>query len=128
MGYYSDVAIAIRKRDAKRLLDEAAKLPDDNYLRRLVEQHKETIDDFDPNPEGVQILRWFGVKWYNELWEIKHIMDFIRSLGEGNYEFMRIGEEYDDVEHEGTIAGDYCLYLERTIYFDPSELPLHGDY
>lgn len=132
MGYYSDVAIAIRKRDAKRLFDEVAKLPDDSYVqsyvKKLVERHREIIDDADPNPEGVQILRWYGVKWYDEYGEIKYIMDFIRSLGDGNYEFMRTGEEYDDVEHEGYIHNDCCLYLERDICFDPSELPLHGSY
>lgn len=128
MGYYSDVAIAVRKRDAKRLLEEAAKLPNDNYVKKLVERHQEILDDIDPNPEGVQILRWYGVKWYDEFGEVKYIMDFIRSLGESNYEFMRIGEDYTDIEHTGDINGNCCLYLERNICFDPENLPLHGDY
>ena len=139
MGYYSDVAIAIRKRDAKRLFDEVAKRPDEDIVKWFVSNRMEefNINDADPNPDGVQVLRWYGVKWYDEFEEVQYIMNFIRSLGYGNYEFMRIGEDVDDVEREGEIAykkdkdcvySDYVLYLEREICFDPSSLPLHGDY
>ena len=139
MGNYSDVAIAIRKRDAKRLFDEVAKRPDEDTVKWFVSNRMEefNINDADPNPYGVQVLRWYGVKWYDEFEEVQYIMNFIRSLGYGNYEFMRIGEDVDDVEREGEIAykkdkdcvySDYVLYLEREICFDPSSLPLHGDY
>ena len=139
MGYYSDVAIAIRKRDAKRLFDEVAKRPDEDIVKWFFSNKMEefNINDADANPDGIQVLRWYGVKWYDEFEEVQYIMNFIRSLGYGSYEFMRIGEDDCDVEHEGEIIykkskgcaySDYVLYLEREICFDPSELPLHGDY
>lgn len=130
MGYYSDVAIAISKRDSLELIRRATERPDGDIVKWLLlermDQHN--LDDIDPSPDGVYILRWYGIKWYEEFSEVKYVMDFIRALGEGNYEYVRIGEEDTDVEHEGDIGGDQCLYLERTICFDPSQLPLHGDY
>ena len=125
MGYYSEVAIVIRKRDAKRLFAEVAKRAEDDNVRWFVEHRtaKADIDDFDTNPDGVQVLRWERVKWYDEFEEVKYVMNFIRSLGDGNYEFMCIGEDEDDNVHEGNIYGDNCLSLERYISFDQECLP-----
>ena len=125
MGYYSEVAIVIRKRDAKRLFKEIAKRPEDDIVRWFIEHRsaKADIDDFDANPDGVQVIRWEAVKWCKEVEEVKYIMDFIRSLGHGNYEFMRVGEEDGDCEHEGNIHGENCLCLERYIFFDQECLP-----
>lgn len=125
MGYYSEVAIVIRKRDAKRLFTEVAKRPEDDNVRWLVEHcaAKADVNDFDTNPDGVQVLHWEWVKWYDEFEEVKYIMNFIRSLGDGNYEFMRIGEEDGDCEHEGNICDEGCLCLERYISFNQESLP-----
>lgn len=139
MGYYSDVAIAIRKRDAKCLFEELAKRPDDDTVKWFVSSSMEefNIYDADHNPDSIQVLRWDREKWDDEFEEVQYIMNFIRSLGYGNYEFMRIGEDYDDVEHEGAIVyknskgcaySYYVLHLERAICIDQSSLPLHGDY
>ena len=58
MGKYSDVAIAIRKRDAKRLFDEVAKRPDEDIVKWFVSSKMEefNINDADPNPDGIQVL------------------------------------------------------------------------
>ena len=74
------------------------------------------------------ILKEEHVKWYDEYDEVKlfneavtkFVEEFCNGEGafDGAYEFMRVGEGEDDVEHECHGDYDYLLSCERSIHID----------
>ena len=82
-------------------------------------------------------IKWFGrgiilkeehVKWYSDYPEVQEFVDatrkFVKEFCEaegafdGAYEFMRIGEDDDDIESDCCGDYDYLLSLERSINID----------
>ena len=72
-----------------------------------------------------------GVKWYPGYEEVdvysrlfaewdKLFIDGEDPHGESvfNYEFMRVGEEYEDVEYHSNYGADHALNLCREVYID----------
>lgn len=114
MGYYSEVAIAMKKTDYKRMIEEIEeKFGNDDYFPEFVtsaaENAPECLD------EEFMFLHWDSVKWYEDYKEIEFIMKFIRQLEA--YEFVRFGEGSDDNEME--ICTDcYFLGMQRSICFE----------
>lgn len=79
-----------------------------------------------------------GVKWYDSYEEVNEYTKAFNewdemfanpnrdprllniSVGETmfHYEFMRIGEEYEDVEYHSSYGADHALNLSREVYID----------
>ena len=93
MGYYSDIAISIRKEDFE-LLKEFDK--ENQNLMELLEvaEVKES--------RGAVVIKWDSLKWYSELSEVQAIEEFLGKLSDEDkpYRFIRIGEDVDDTEIE----------------------------
>lgn len=99
---------------------------DPEYDRGMFESAKQTRDE-DVERKGVKVVErsilWtFGdIKWYTEM---QNYQDFVRSLveqmtdGENGailaFEFVRIGENHDDVEEE-RVQDDYRIGVIRDI-------------
>ena len=75
------------------------------------------------------VLHVDGVKWYDGdpcVEGMREILNGIQELSEelgGGYHFMRIGEQYDDVEEH--ICGDVDNYINCVRYID---LNMEGDF
>lgn len=114
MGYYSDVAIAMKKKDFNEMesaiyfhiLDKKQQKLIKNALRLAEKTETER------NDEDYLVLRWPYIKWDSCFCEVKYIKDYLLRVP--HHDFVRIGEDYDDVEvHHGT---ELCLIdVERSI-------------
>ena len=113
MGYRSEVGFACDpivkeiietvsewNSDLRQLLDDADDLTNDEYGR----------------------WRWDWVKWYDSYPEI-NTMERIMQLAENaeaqglsydSYGFIRVGEDYEDVEMKGA-PSEFDLYLNRSV-------------
>ena len=124
MGYRSDVTII-----AYPSIGNADKFA---LLKLYVDEN--LPDKFEVIGEGdKRYLHCFidGVKWYAgyedvdvysrmfDEWD-KLFIDGEDPHGESvfNYEFMRVGEEYEDVEYHSNYGADHALNLSREVYID----------
>ncbi len=89
MGYYSDVALTLRKEDALELIKQAKeneKVWPYMYMAYIADQNEYVT------------FCWEWIKWYDEFEGIQFITAFYHNLAE--YSFKRIGEEYSDIDEE----------------------------
>ena len=101
MGYRSDVAIALSKEAAALLKARLeAATPDERYLLDNADLH-----DTDEE-SGDELWRWHYVKWYEEFAEVAFIDNVLKELSDDDYLFIRLGENYDDVEIRGDFWGN----------------------
>ena len=58
-----------------------------------------------------------SVKWYDSYPEVQRLTKFLSEVQElgYEYEFMRIGEEDDDIETDNSGDAENYMYVERTI-------------
>ncbi len=130
MGYRSDVTIVMYPKFGHRDKFAALKLYVDENLP----------DQFEVVGEGYdQYLHCYieGVKWYDGYDEVqiynKVFGDWDEMFAdpddpiakEGlqaepifNYEFLRIGEDYEDVEYHHSCGADHALNMSREAYID----------
>jgi hypothetical protein len=121
MGYRSDVAAVFYAKDKK-----------DFPVVKLWLDENFPMDTFHDN------IRWFDrgvvfhdthVKWYDDYEDVKafeaarekFVDMFCNDLSvgvKGAYEFMRVGENYDDIEHDGWGEYEGLLECERSIRID----------
>lgn len=90
MGYYSDVAIGLKKEDFKALWEQ-----EEEYDYTILENIFESKEEDDN-----VIFLIEGIKWYESYEEIKRIIAFLDSLERQGkpYTFYRIGEDPQDIE------------------------------
>jgi hypothetical protein len=117
MGYLSDVTIVITKY-ARTLA-----LVENNFPSLLAKTTPISEDDAD-------VIAWSFeyVKWYEGNKEVDEVMDYLDSLlhngglpelydADAHYGFMRIGEEYEDIECKGE-PYLYGITLHRSIRYE----------
>jgi hypothetical protein len=106
MGYRSEVAYAISFPDAgkKQAFVAAVKLGAD-------EHQIEALSELDERKDTLLFGHFCDVKWYDTFEEVQahhQLMDMVVEDFKGSYYFVRIGEEYDDVDVQS--GGDYPPY------------------
>ena len=125
MGYRSDVVLAVGKEIMPHFM---AALSRNEEASRMVFKHADDLVK-DYQGEGNMLVRWSGVKWYENYEDINAIQAFVNdpsdfgpeTVGdEGTavwdcFKFVRIGEEPDDIQTEG--GGFYDIYVERSITY-----------
>ncbi len=116
MGYRSCVGLCLRA-ESVSALQSALKglsptLQDD--CASLFEACEFTRED-----EGCRAWYWEGFKWYTQDRDIRFLEEHLASLDWGQYLFIRVGEELDDIEyHGGFWDNPFGMCLTRGIGFD----------
>jgi len=123
MGYRSDVTIVMYPKFGHRDKFAALKLYVDENLP----------DQFEVVGEGYD--RYLhchidGVKWYDSYEEVdaynKAFSEWEKIFADDaddddplfHYEFIRVGEEYDDVQYECSCGANHALNMSREVYID----------
>lgn len=123
MGYRSDVCLALNSAGVAAL-KEALASPDTSEKNRseveslLAYADKHLVDA----ESGSECWKWNDVKWYNDpvyYPDVDFVEGFISELDEDNYRFIRVGEDYDDVDVRGWWTDDpFGVTLCREIVLD----------
>ena len=109
MGYRSQVVLAIGEALVPQFMVTMAKSP---QARAMCFGDGEPQSDFQ-GEKGSLFFEWDHIKWYDSYEEIQAIEDFLNWAqdrhtigdeeidGDDHFRFVRIGEEYDDIETRG---------------------------
>ena len=110
MGYRSHVVLAIAEPLVPQFMVTLAKSPEARALCfGDTDNHSRDFQD----EKGSFFFEWHGIKWYDSYEPIQAIEDFLSWAcdthkidgkeidGDEHYRFVRIGEEYDDIETRG---------------------------
>ena len=109
MGYRSQVVLAIGETLMPQFMVTMAKSP---QARAMCFGDGEPQRDFQ-GEKGSLFFEWDGIKWYDSYEEIQAIEDFINWAedkleiggkeidGDDHFRFVRLGEEYEDIEIRG---------------------------
>ena len=131
MGYRSEVVLAVSKELVPHFMATMARFPE---VRPLVFEYTDNLNQ-DYDGEGGWLIHWSDIKWYNATYEpIGAIQSFVdncdadtleswtteieEELGRvsNHFRFLRIGEEWDDVENKGEYCWD-SIGLNRSMCF-----------
>ena len=110
MGYRSHVVLAIAEPLVPQFMVTMAKSPEARALcfGDTDNMHRDFQDE-----KGSFFFEWQGIKWYDSYEPIQALEDFMSWAqdhhtidgkeidGEDFYRFVRIGEDYDDIETRG---------------------------
>ena len=119
MGYYSDVALCLTKNGMDQLksaLVQAERNNPENFaaIKMLIAGEPSKIDE----GTGAVVFLWKGEKWYEEFAEMAFVAKLMDSLPSEDFLFIRLGEDYDDIETRGSFCGKpFGMYVARKIAF-----------
>ncbi len=107
MGYYSDVALCLTINGMDQLktaLAEAERNNPDNFaaIKMLIGGEPSKIDE----GSGSVAFLWEGEKWYEEFAEMAFVAKLMDCLPSEDFLFIRLGEDYDDIETRGSYQGN----------------------
>ena len=113
MGYRSEVVLAV---DKKLMPEFLAHLATSDEAKTMVFADHDHLDQ-DYCDEGHLLVTWNGIKWYESYPEVNVIEKFISEMDEDEdksemFKFVRIGEDYDDVEDRGY---GFDIHVNRSI-------------
>lgn len=114
MGYYSEVAIAMKKKDFNEMESAIYCHILDKDLQKLIKTLLDSAEKSEVRLDNDEylVLKWPYVKWYSCFSEIKFISDYLLKLPQ--HDFIRIGEDPDDTEvYHG--LDSFILDIERYI-------------
>lgn len=124
MGYYSDVCLLLNKNGVTTLKDKLASKEISDTTRSEVESLLTNADRHLVDADsGTECWKWDNIKWYTGDPKYYPEVDFIEKLmvelNDGDYRFMLVGEDYDDLEVNGYFLDDpFGLTLCRNIVLD----------
>jgi hypothetical protein len=118
MGYRSEVKALIypASGDQNLLQYEQLKTLMNTTFKDVLDFWKEDYFNWLPN---VRVLQFSAnsVKWYDSYPEVDRFTRFLAEVQElgYEYEFIRVGEDMDDIEDDSTGDAEGYLYVQRTI-------------
>lgn len=95
MGYCSDLRIILKKKDFEELKEKMNKYYKEKDCGYNLFNEEEYLLIIEQNENWVK-FGFNGLKWYKQYEDVGMIMNFITSREE--YHYMRLGEEYGDIE------------------------------
>lgn len=117
MGYRSDVTLVMKQVDYEKMCEDLAS-------NSIAMNYIDCIDNtlILNNREGTSYvcLDWYSIKWYDD-----DITDYLNSTpDEVYYEFIRIGEDWDDAQYEFNVPDGemYRLRIRRETEFYDDDL------
>ena len=115
MGYYSDVALGLRKEDFKVMMKKVELIENQDVKKEVLELIEDGKNGVKQSYTDSVLLYWESIKWYESIYpEIKFIMDFIKEIEE--YDYVRIGEDLDDIVEDLNTGWTLCS-VSRSIDF-----------
>jgi hypothetical protein len=122
MGYRSDVTYVFYTMKPDVVPFAAIKLWfDENFAKKVKYPDKiETGDDW-------IMVHWEGVKWYDDFDEVKDTRNatvlFAETFEADNtdnvaWEMVEVGEDINDIKHEGSVHATFRLDVSREIHFE----------
>jgi len=123
MGYRSDVTALIYPDGGEHsaLNYDKLKLLMNTTFKQVFDEwggEREFSDGWEWN-DNMLVLQFTAtsVKWYDSYPEIEHFVKFLGEVQEleYQYEFIRIGEDTDDIESDSTGDANHYLSVNRTI-------------
>jgi len=126
MGYRSEVVFAVSEEVIPALMCLFAKKPE---VQKLCTEYSELDTDY----QDGWLMRWDHIKWYGSDTVINDLVNFIEALESDDlsdygldiddfadgwyrhFKFIRIGEEYEDIESKGYGFDD--IQLNRAISY-----------
>jgi len=81
----------------------------------------EKIFDWDEILHNDEAMLFYisSIKWYEDSKSVQKVMEFLDTLNEDDYLFIRLGENDEDIETFGGWWGNpFCLGYTRKITFD----------
>ena len=126
MGYRSEVVLAVHKQVMGKFLQLIGQ---NDEMKTLCFSDAEVTENY--NGDGNFLFQWSGIKWYPDFEGIEAITEFMewchdaiikdeslpedrQPLGIEFFKFLRVGEESDDIEHDG-YCEDFEIYTQTTI-------------
>lgn len=91
MGYYSNVMIAVTKKDFNKIENDLRTIPN-NYLLDDLE-----VNNYIENDKECVFAHFGYIKYYKEYEEVQLLEKRLKKLKDG-YVFCRLGEESPDIE------------------------------
>lgn len=120
MGYYSDVAIALKPKAAESLKKAVSNAQDgkvQEHFQYLL--NGSSVSKYSDDGSWLIVLK--DVKWYwlDGYFSIeKFVMDFLSALPFDEYLYIRVGEDEDDVERWGNwYENPFDVYVSRRIEY-----------
>jgi len=112
MGYYSDVCLVLKRESYDRLLEAKETLNQED--REAVDFLLNSASDEYPKDAREVVLYWKSIKWYDSFFDVQFVTEFVQEEPGGNYKFIRVGEEADDVENLGHAIFETVVAYPRT--------------
>lgn len=130
MGYRSNVDVVFYTRDHE-FIPEGERMPfaalklwvDENYPVKEAEDEWGATVTYESERSFIHI-NYLDVKWYpgNHEQDVYAAFATFDETFDGAenvaYEFIRIGEQADDIEESNSASADYRLGVRREVYFD----------
>lgn len=113
MGYYSEVALIIDEKIYESVDGHVIECLDACFIKQ--DEKKERY----PDRKGIVFLAKH-TKWYDDFEEVIIVDKFISTLDHKDYAFIRIGEDFDDIEIKGAVA-EWGMGITRTVKFYQGE-------
>lgn len=129
MGYYSDVGLAMYKKDFEDMLKFFKKESKDAYDTWTCADDYQLFENRKDASNPVILARIYSTKWYNEFPEVIYTQDYLNSCEdkEIEYQFIRLGEDLDDNDEQ--YFGDLWEYCSIVRDIQPDISPkLTGNY
>lgn len=123
MSYYSDVMISMKKKDYDEMISEIEKAdfsePEKKWILENLFRNSAPLYPVESEFFNEYVLlSFYEIKWYDDVRSIEFVKNYIFNLND--FQFMRIGEDYDDFERveKGDDFNLQILRLERRLIVD----------
>lgn len=104
MGYYSDVGLAMYKKDFENMLKHFKGTCHEAYVTWTSADDYTLFENKKEPSNPVIVAKIYTTKWYGELDDVRATEDYLHSCSDEDkdicYQFVRIGEDMDDNEEQ----------------------------
>lgn len=120
MGYRSEVRIATTREAYDLMCEKVDFLSEGLGSYPLMGAQVQT--DFFDEKDNCVVFGWDGIKWNESLFtDVRNVLEALDEIAEGEhpYEFCRIGEDWDDIEHRTSGENEeLALHIEPSVAID----------
>lgn len=99
MGYFSDLRVAVTKRDYLTMLDKNKQ--SSIKCNFLLEPNDAYIKEYEENGVNCVLIQQFDLKYYKEFEDVQQFEKYLKEAKSG-YVFLRIGGRWNDIEYRNT--------------------------